>query len=123
MTLITRSVHNPRSIPCPIRIPGYEATAPVITIAPSATVDFLTIITEDNLIAVQDNLNELVSGGALTVTATVDTATFEEGYTGTATSIVSGTSEPLSPIEGQVFYKTTTHQFEGWNGTAWVLLG
>jgi len=34
-----------------------------------------------------------------------------------------GTSEPVSPAEGQVFYRTDTHQAELWNGTAWVLIG
>jgi hypothetical protein len=34
-----------------------------------------------------------------------------------------GTSEPGSPVEGQLFYRTDTHQAELWNGTSWVLIG
>jgi hypothetical protein len=37
--------------------------------------------------------------------------------------IQTGTSEPGSPVEGQIFYNTTTHQAELFNGTSWVLLG
>jgi hypothetical protein len=82
MTLITRSIHNPRSIPVKIRIPGYESTAPVVTVSPSTTLDLLTVLTEDQLIAVQDNLTGLVTGGALTVTATFDTSLLDSVYTG-----------------------------------------
>lgn len=35
----------------------------------------------------------------------------------------TGTSEPGSPSEGQLFYNTTTHQAEIYNGTSWVLMG
>lgn len=96
MTLIIRSVNNPRNIPCPIRIPGYDATLPIITVAPSATLDLLSVITEDNLVGVQDNLNELVDGGALNVTDTIDTATFEEGYAGTVTSLHADSDSNLT---------------------------
>jgi hypothetical protein len=37
--------------------------------------------------------------------------------------IHTGSSLPGSPVEGQVFYLTTTKQWMGYNGTAWVLLG
>jgi hypothetical protein len=34
------------------------------------------------------------------------------------------TSElPLTPEEGWMIYDSTTHQFKGWNGTSWVILG
>jgi hypothetical protein len=32
-------------------------------------------------------------------------------------------TRPSDPVEGQVGYNMTTHQFEGWNGTSWVVLG
>jgi hypothetical protein len=32
-------------------------------------------------------------------------------------------TRPSNPVEGQVGYNTDTHQFEGWNGTSWVVLG
>jgi hypothetical protein len=35
----------------------------------------------------------------------------------------TGTSEPGTPAEGQLFYRTDTHQAEIFNGTSWVLLG
>jgi hypothetical protein len=35
----------------------------------------------------------------------------------------TGTVEPGTPAEGQLFFRTDTHQAEIFNGTAWVLLG
>jgi hypothetical protein len=35
----------------------------------------------------------------------------------------TGTSEPGSPAEGQLYYNLTTHQAQLFNGTSWVLLG
>ena len=35
-------------------------------------------------------------------------------------TITGGSSEPGSPAEGQLFYNTSSHQMEYWNGTAWV---
>lgn len=32
-------------------------------------------------------------------------------------------SLPSSPVEGMIAYDITTHQFKGWNGTAWAVLG
>jgi hypothetical protein len=33
------------------------------------------------------------------------------------------TSDPESPVEGQVIYNSTVHQLKLYNGTNWVLLG
>jgi hypothetical protein len=33
------------------------------------------------------------------------------------------TTRPSNPVEGQIGYNTNTHQFEGWNGSSWVILG
>jgi len=32
-------------------------------------------------------------------------------------------TRPSNPVEGQIGYNTDTHQFEGWNGSTWVILG
>jgi hypothetical protein len=32
-------------------------------------------------------------------------------------------TRPTNPTEGQIGYNTDTHQFEGWNGSSWVILG
>jgi hypothetical protein len=32
-------------------------------------------------------------------------------------------TRPTNPVEGQIGYNTDTHQFEGWNGSTWVILG
>jgi hypothetical protein len=32
-------------------------------------------------------------------------------------------TRPSNPVEGQIGYNTDTHQFEGWNGSSWVILG
>ena len=39
-----------------------------------------------------------------------------------ATGYATG-SEPASPEEGFMIFDSTTKQFKGWNGTAWVVLG
>lgn len=84
MTLITRSVTNNSSSTINIFIPGADANHAPVTVAPSATLDLLSAITEDELEAIQGQLASLVSKGIFSVTATVDTATFESGYTGSA---------------------------------------
>jgi len=33
------------------------------------------------------------------------------------------TSDPESPVEGQIIYNSTVHQWKGWNGTNWIILG
>jgi hypothetical protein len=32
-------------------------------------------------------------------------------------------SDPVSPVEGQAWYNSTTHQWKGYNGTSTVILG
>jgi hypothetical protein len=32
-------------------------------------------------------------------------------------------SDPVTPVEGQIYYNSTTKQWAGWNGTLWVVLG
>lgn len=37
--------------------------------------------------------------------------------------IVTSTTRPSSPSEGQIIYETDTNQYFGWNGTAWTAIG
>ena len=38
-------------------------------------------------------------------------------------TITTVATDPGSPVEGQIWYNSTTHQFIGYNGTANVILG
>lgn len=126
--IIIRSVFNLSSSPINIFIPGFDADHHPVIVAPSTTLDLLSVITEDDLIAIQGQLNGLVNHipPIFSVAATIDTVSFEEGYTGgsgTAQFLPTGTSEPGSPVVGQLFFNTTTHQAEVWNGSSWSILG
>lgn len=96
MVLITRSITNLRSVNISISIPSLSANLAPVVIAPSATLDLLSVMTEDDLIALQHYLNQLVSAGTISVAATVDTAEFESGYTGGGGSVSPGTANQLA---------------------------
>jgi hypothetical protein len=97
MTLIIRSITNLRSVPISITVfSTLSANQAPLVIAPSATLDLLSVVTEDDLIALQHYLNQLVSAGTISVFATIDTASFESGYTGGGGSVNAGTQNQLA---------------------------
>jgi hypothetical protein len=75
------------------------------------------------------NIQPAVVTGSKISSATITNTNLATGVFSSITGIgiqsqaLDGTSEPGSPVEGQLFYRTDTHQAELWNGTAWVLVG
>ena len=73
MSLIHRKVKNLNASTITLRIPGFNPRNPVV-IAPGVTVDLLTLVSEDELEAMELELNTLVDKGILQSIETVDTA-------------------------------------------------
>lgn len=73
MSLIHRNVKNLNASTITLRIPGFNPRNPVV-IAPGVTVDLLTLVSEDELEAMELELNKLVDAGILQSLGTVDTA-------------------------------------------------
>lgn len=76
MSIIIRSIHNTTTSNIDLFVPGYDNLKPPVVIAPSATVDLFTVVTGDELEAMQNQLTQLESAGDITIVATVDTTTF-----------------------------------------------
>jgi len=78
MSIITRSIRNTTSTQTTITllVPGYDTEKPAVVINYGQTLDLFTVLTVDQLEAIQSTLSQYVSLGQLAVTATVDTATF-----------------------------------------------
>ncbi len=85
MSLIHRKVKNLNSSSITLRIPGFNPRNPVV-IAPGVTVDLLTLVSEDELEAMEVELNTLVNKGILQSIATVDTAVLHKADVDVITS-------------------------------------
>lgn len=74
MVLLTRSVTNSSSTKSlPLFVPGYDTNNPVI-IAPSATLDLLSVMSGETLHAMQGQLSALVTDGSITVAAQIQSS-------------------------------------------------
>ena len=73
MSLIHRNVTNLNASPITIRIPGFNPRNPIV-LQPSAATDLLTLVSEDELEALEVELNKLVANGVLQSNSTIDTA-------------------------------------------------
>lgn len=74
MSTLTRSVTNASSLlPLVLGIPGFDPTS-TITIAPSATLDLLSVMTADSFHAMQGQIAQLVASGEVTIAATIDSS-------------------------------------------------
>jgi len=82
MAIIIRSVTNNTPYTLTLKVPSLEENLLPVTVSSSATLDLLSVVTEDDLIAMQLYLNGMVDRGSLTVAATIDTSSFEQGYEG-----------------------------------------
>ena len=84
MAIITRRITNNLdysfTIPCPGE--NNDPTANLIIPASVVNLDLLALCTEDILWILQPALLSLERAGAISVTETIDTASFEAGYTG-----------------------------------------
>lgn len=87
MSLLIRSITNTSAVETlQIFVPGYDDTYSV-SLAPLATLDLLTVMFSEMLHAAQPELNAMVSAGALTVAATINSAAI---FPATSISIVMG---------------------------------
>lgn len=74
--IVIRTVTNTSSTASiSLFIPGNDDSHPSVTIAPSATLDLLTVMTDDELFDIQDQLSGLIARGSLSQVATVDLTT------------------------------------------------
>jgi hypothetical protein len=92
MAIITRIIQNTTSTQTNITllVPGYDTEKPTVVIAYGEILDLFTVLTADQLEAIQPTLAQYVSLGQLAVTATVDTATFNPvGNNGAPSTVAS----------------------------------
>lgn len=68
--------------------------------------------------------------GNYSITGTVNATTLQQGGVGVVTTanvgvlkVVTSSTRPGSPSEGQMIWETDTNLTYQWNGTAWVALG
>lgn len=74
MPTLTRSITNASStVPLVLAIPGFDPTSK-ITIAASATLDLLSVMTADSFHAFQGQVAQLVASGEVTVALTIDSS-------------------------------------------------
>jgi hypothetical protein len=74
MVLIARTITNASSTESlPLLVPGYDPENPV-TLAPSATLDLLTVVSGETLHAMKDELSALVAANAIIVVASIDSS-------------------------------------------------
>ena len=112
MATITRSVHNPSaSVSVTIFVPGFDTIHAPVVVAPSSTLDLFTVLSAIELQTAQPVIAELVAAGQLSVTATTNPALFSP----TGISVLA--SDPGSPVEGEVWYNTTSHLLKYYDGT------
>lgn len=93
MSIIIRTLHNTTSLPITLEVPGYNTAKPTVSIPASTTVDLFTVLTGDELEAIQPLLAEFIAAGDFTVIATVDTTTFNP---------VGGGSGGITQLTGDV---------------------
>jgi len=97
MAIIIRSITNNTPYTLTLKIPGIEQNLTPIVVASSTTLDLLSVVTEDDLIAMQLYLQGMVNRGSLSVVATIDTASFEQGYEGSAITALTGDVTATGP--------------------------
>ena len=74
MVLIARTITNASSTESlPLLVPGYDPENPV-TLAPSATLDLLTVVSGETLHAMKDELATVAADHAITVVASIDSS-------------------------------------------------
>jgi hypothetical protein len=79
MSLLIRSLTNSSSVnTIDLGIAGFDPTESLV-IAPSATLDLLTVMTADSLHAMQAQLASLVAAGEASVAATIDSSLLYPG--------------------------------------------
>lgn len=72
---------------------------------------------------VDKRLKTIDDSGSIVKLTGNDTTDILTNKTLTNPIITNVSSDPVSPVEGQIWYNTTTHQYMGYNGTSKILLG
>ena len=75
MALITNTIKNLRTEAISLFVPGLDAEQPRIVVAAGATLDLFSVLSVDEIQAMQHQLAELVAEGVISVVATSDSAT------------------------------------------------
>lgn len=125
MALIQRTVQNPGTTAITLRVPGTNPRDPVV-IGGGATVDLLTVISEDELESLASELQGLVDRGSLNSIATIDTDALHRAAEVDILTFGSNPSSGGGSSEAMTFtgLKTTdkilafTQRVAGSNGTA-----
>lgn len=74
MSTLIRSIHNSSSsVSHTLLVPGYDPENPVV-LAPSATLDLLSVVSAETLHAMQGQLASLVADGSITSVATINSS-------------------------------------------------
>lgn len=126
MSVIIRSVQNNTSNSITLFVPGYDDTKSPVIIPANTTIDLFTVLTADQLEAVQSLLNEFITVGDFTVISTVDTSIFNP--VGGVTSIPGSTAvDPMNYGAAGIITTTTGSITEGQNiltvasATGWAI--
>lgn len=114
MATLIRSVRNETSSPITIRVPGINPSGPVV-LQPNVIVDMLTLVSEDELEALQPVLASLVAGGDATTQATIEDTVLHnaegelaadvttlQGDVATAQSDISTLQSEISTVQSDV---------------------
>jgi hypothetical protein len=99
MSLLIRSLTNASSVsPIVLGIAGFDPTESLV-IAPSATVDLLSVMTADSLHAMQAQLAAVVASGEATVAATIDSSVlYNTAYTALQSAVQTVGSDHRSAV-------------------------
>jgi hypothetical protein len=106
MATLIRSIRNESTSTLVLRVPGFDATSS-ISIAPSATVDLLPLVTLDEFQSLQAQLASMVAAGAISTQATVSSSTLV-GIATTSPSLTSLTITNTTPSTDALVINNTT---------------
>jgi hypothetical protein len=117
---VTKSVVNGRivwNIAC-----DPNNTATINNIPRNQGEGLLCYITRALNLTIPDNGFVTVNGVQTLQNKTLDATCSLAGNAATATAVNTLSSDPSSPVVGQIYYNTSTNNFLGWNGTTWKQL-
>jgi hypothetical protein len=131
MTNLIRSVTNTSATKTlPLFVPGYDPENPV-SVAPSATLDLLSVMSDETLHAMQGQLAQLVSDGSITVAAFISStslwpAALYSYIAGNDTQIVfnptSGSATHTAGFTVAIQVETATGQIDTFDSSTTVVV-
>jgi hypothetical protein len=110
MVLIAKKITNASSTESlPLLVPGFDPANPV-TLAPSATLDLLSVVSAETLHAMKDQLSALSTDGKITVVESIDSSLLFGGFQEVArfSDIGVSTDVPVTVL----FTPTTTGLYQ-----------